>query len=56
MFESDGRVTLRAHDQPQPDKKFFRKSVSSAKEIRKFHVDILGHTYPAPKETRSGLA
>jgi len=56
MFESDGRVTLRAHDQPQPDKKYFRKSISTAKNIRKFHVDVLGHIYPAPPEVRRGLA
>lgn len=56
MYESDGRMTLRAHDQPQPDKSYFRKGVSSAKEITKFNVDVLGNIYPAPKETRRGLA
>lgn len=56
MYESDGRLTLRAHDQPKPDKDYFRKSVASAKRIQKFHVDTLGNTYPAPPEKRRGLA
>lgn len=56
MYESDGRLTLRAHDQPQPDKSYFRRSVSSASAIRKFHVDVLGNIYPAPMEPRRGLA
>jgi CRISPR-associated endonuclease Csn1 len=56
MFESDGRVTLRAHDQPQPDKNYFRRSVAGATKLAKFHVDILGRIYPAPPEKRRGLA
>lgn len=56
MYESDGRMTLRAHDQPQPDKKFFRKAVAKAASLRKFNVDILGNIYPAPPEVRRGLA
>lgn len=56
MYESDGRLTLRAHDQPQPDKSYFRRSVSSASTIRKFHVDVLGNIYPAPPEKQRGLA
>lgn len=56
MYESDGRLTLRAHDQPKPDKDYFRKSVASAKRIQKFHVDVLGNTYPALPEKRRGLA
>lgn len=56
MYESDGRLTLRAHDQPKPDKDYFRKSVASAKGIQKFHVDILGNIYLAPPEKRRGLA
>ncbi len=56
MYESDGRMTLRAHDQPQPDKKFFRKSITGVKAIRKFHVDVLGNIYPAPPEKRRDLA
>lgn len=47
MYESDGRMTLRAHDQPQPDKTYFRRSVSSASSIKKFHVDVLGNLFPA---------
>lgn len=56
MFESDGRLTLRAHDQPQPDKNYFRKSVASATNLTKFNVDVLGNLYPAPPETRRDLA
>ncbi len=50
MFESDGRLTLRAHDQPQPDKNYFRRSIASASEICKYHVDVLGKRYQATKE------
>ena len=56
MYESDGRLTLRAHDQPIPDKNYFRKSVLSATNMRKFNVDVLGNIYPAPVEARRGLA
>lgn len=56
MYESDGRLTLRAHDQPRPDKEYFRKSVTSATNIQKFHVDVLGNTYLASPGKRSGLA
>lgn len=56
MYESDGRITLRAHDQPQPDKKYFRKGIASAKLIEKFNVDVLGNIYPAGKEEHRGLA
>ncbi len=56
MYESDGRMTLRQHDQPQPDKKHFRKVVKSAESIQKFHVDVLGSLYPASKESPRGLA
>jgi CRISPR-associated endonuclease Csn1 len=50
MYESDGRLTLRAHDQPQPDKKYFRKSIGSATLIRKLSVDVLGHIYTTTAE------
>ena len=56
MYESDGRLTLRAHDQPQPDKTYFRKAVSNVKSIEKFHIDILGNRYLAPPEKHRGLA
>ena len=45
MYETDGRVTLRGHDQPVVDKKFFRRSIANASEIRKLNVDVLGHIY-----------
>ena len=56
MYESDGRMTLRAHDQPQVDKKFFRRSITKAKNIKKFHVNILGSCYHEIQEERRGLA
>ena len=56
MYESDGRMTLRAHDQPKPDKDYFRKSVAGATDFKKFHTDVLGNIYPAPPEQRRGLA
>lgn len=56
MYESDGRLTLRAHDQPQPDKNYFRRSVTGASQLRKFHVDVLGNVYPAQPEQQRGLA
>lgn len=56
MYESDGRMTLRAHDQPKPDKEYFRKGIASATRIEKLHIDILGNRYPAPPEKRSDLA
>jgi CRISPR-associated endonuclease Csn1 len=56
MYESDGRLTLRAHDQPQPDKKYFRKSVAAAKRISKLYVDALGRVYLPQSGAVSGLA
>ncbi|MDA8127565.1 MAG: type II CRISPR RNA-guided endonuclease Cas9 [Betaproteobacteria bacterium] len=56
MYESDGRMTLRAHDQPKSDKEYFRKGVTSATQIEKYHVDILGNLYSAPPEKRRDLA
>lgn len=45
MYESDGRVTLRAHDQPKPDKKYFRRSIAAASSVEKFGVDVLGNVF-----------
>lgn len=56
MYESDGRLTLRAHDQPKPDKEYFRKGISSATKIEKYHIDVLGNLYPAPPDVRRDLA
>ena len=56
MYESDGRMTLRKHDQPQPDKNYFRKSIAKATKITKFNVDILGNIYQIPQESRHGMA
>lgn len=56
MYETDGRLTLRAHDQPKPDKNFFRKSIASATKIRKFNVDILGRIHATVPEKHRGLA
>ncbi|MEQ1602016.1 MAG: type II CRISPR RNA-guided endonuclease Cas9 [Methylophilaceae bacterium] len=57
MYESDGRMSLRFHDQPlASDIGYFRKSVAGVEEIKKLNVDILGNIYPAQKEERRGLA
>lgn len=57
MYESDGRMNLRAHDQPiNSDIGYFRKSVANVERIEKFNVDVLGNVYPAPKEACRGLA
>ncbi len=56
MYESDGRLTLRAHDQPQANKTYFRRGITNATKIEKFHVDVLGNLYPARPEKRRGLA
>ena len=56
MYESDGRMTLRAHDQPKPDKDYFRKAITSAVSLEKFHVNVLGNKFLALPETRNGLA
>jgi len=56
MYESDGRVTLRPHDAPQPDKKFFRRSIASARLVELRHVDILGNRYAPKPEKRGDLA
>jgi CRISPR-associated endonuclease Csn1 len=52
MYESDGRVTLRKHDQPRVDKKvpefsYFRKSVANAVAIDLLRVDVLGTVFRA---------
>ncbi|UZG48663.1 type II CRISPR RNA-guided endonuclease Cas9 [Caldimonas thermodepolymerans] len=56
MFESDGRLTLRRHDQPIPDRSYFRKNIANATRLQKFHVDILGRVFLAPPEKRYGVA
>lgn len=43
------------HDQKSVES-LRKKGVSSAKEFRKFNVDVLGNIYPAPPEKRRGLA
>ena len=56
MYESDGRITLRRHDAPQPDKKFFRRSIASARLVELQHVDILGSRYAVKPEKLGELA
>ncbi|MER2537925.1 MAG: type II CRISPR RNA-guided endonuclease Cas9, partial [Azonexus sp.] len=43
------------HDQKSVES-LRKKGISSAKEFRKFNVDVLGNIYPAPPEKRRGLA
>lgn len=56
---STGAVSLWAHDRNQAVGKggLIRGiGAKTAKVIEKFHVDALGRVYPAPKESRNGLA
>ena len=55
MYESDGRLTLRLHDQPKADKSYFRRAVGSATRIEKYNVDVLG-VYFLVKNISNGLA
>ncbi len=55
---STGNIGLWAHDRNQSVGKdgFVRTGVKTALTLEKFHVDVLGNIYPAPPETRRGLA
>jgi CRISPR-associated endonuclease Csn1 len=56
MYESDGRLNLRLHDQPlTSDIGYFRKSIYEVSKVEKFNIDVLGNIYPIQKEAR-GLA
>ena len=54
-----GNISLWAHDRNQTigkDGLIRGIGVKTAMAIEKFHVDVLGNIYPAPPETRRGLA
>lgn len=54
-----GNVNLWAHDRNQQvgaDGLIRGIGVKTALSVEKFHVDVLGNTYPAPPEPRRGLA
>jgi CRISPR-associated endonuclease Csn1 len=54
-----GNVNLWAHDRSQrvgKDGLIRGIGVKTARTVEKFHVDVLGSTYPAPPEPRRGLA
>ncbi|WP_126444802.1 type II CRISPR RNA-guided endonuclease Cas9 [Sulfuricystis multivorans] len=55
---STGNIGLWAHDRNASVGKdgFIRTGVKTASGFEKFHVDVLGNVYPAPKEARRGLA
>lgn len=55
---STGNVGLWTHDRASAVGKdgFMRTGVKTAIALEKFHVDTLGDIYPAPPETRRGLA
>jgi CRISPR-associated endonuclease Csn1 len=56
---STGAMSLWAHDRSQQvgkDGLIRGIGVKTAISIDKFHVDVLGHIYPAPPEKRLGLA
>ncbi|MBI3149774.1 MAG: type II CRISPR RNA-guided endonuclease Cas9 [Betaproteobacteria bacterium] len=54
-----GNLNIWAHDRNQQagkDGLFEGIGVKTALSVEKFHVDALGHIYPAPPEVRRGLA
>lgn len=56
---STGAIQLWAHDRSQnvgKDGLIRGIGAKTALSIEKFHVDVLGHIFPAPKEKRCGLA
>ncbi len=56
---STGAINLWVHDRNQQvGKDGFIEGigVKTAVAVEKFHVDVLGNIYPAPMETRRGLA
>lgn len=55
---STGNVNVWAHDRSLQTGKdgLFRIGVKTAQTVEKFEVDVLGHIYPARRETRHGLA
>ncbi|MGB4118482.1 MAG: type II CRISPR RNA-guided endonuclease Cas9 [Polaromonas sp.] len=56
---STGAISLWAHDRNQAvgkDGLIRSIGVKSALALEKFHVDVLANVYPAPTETRRGLA
>jgi len=56
---STGAINLWAHDRSQKvgkDGMIESIGVKTSLALEKFHVDVLGHIYPAPPEERSGLA
>ena len=55
---STGNIGLWVHDRNTSIGKdgFIRTGVKTAVALEKFHVDVLGNLYPAPKEDRRGLA
>ena len=56
---SDGSIDLWAHDRATSvgkDGCIHSIGVKTALSLEKFHVDVLGHIYPAPPEVRCGLA
>jgi CRISPR-associated endonuclease Csn1 len=55
---STGNIGLWVHDRNSSIGKdgFIRTGVKTAVAFEKFHVDVLGNIYPAPKEVRRGLA
>ena len=55
---STGNVGLWIHDRNSSVGKdgFIRTGVKTAIALEKFHVDVLGNIYSAPKEERCGLA
>lgn len=54
----NAKITLRIHDRniSVGNSGELRASTKTAEQLVKYHVDVLGHIYPAPPEQRHGLA
>jgi CRISPR-associated endonuclease Csn1 len=54
----NAKITFRVHDRNVSvgDSGELRASTKTAERIVKYQVDVLGRIYPAPLETRRGLA
>ncbi|HPV24505.1 MAG TPA: hypothetical protein PLJ65_10040, partial [Casimicrobium sp.] len=52
---NDGGIKFFPHDQRNVDS-LRKKGASGAKAILKLQVDLLGNTFPSPRETRRDLA
>jgi CRISPR-associated endonuclease Csn1 len=55
MYESDGRLQIRDHDQPKKDQSS-RFGISKIKSLRKFKISVLGEYEALPDGLNRDLA